>query len=585
MKKSSDPKFLEVFLGVIFFLAFLTMSGRAARGSDEGNSGNNERKSVAEPASTEMQHELAAMKQALLEQQKALSAQQKEIETLRQLLQGQPERSPADRAAASKSGTPVGLPPSSGVRAENAVASMVPVLPAAVVAPPPPSMPAMQKEASPEVAPLSLRIGSAYITPVGFMDFTSIWRSTVSGSGIGTNFGSIPYGNTTQGKLTEFRLSAQNSRIGSRVDAMVKGAKVLAYWESDFLGFVPTNAAVSSNSDTFRLRLYWVDVSKDKWEFMGGQSWSMMTPGRKGISPLPGDLFYTQDIDVNYQAGLTWSRDPQFRFVFHPNSVTAMGISLESPEQYIGGSAGGGVVTLPSAYATPYASQLNNGQTTLTVPNLHSDIVAKIAFDPKLPNGNGFHFEAGGTVRTFRVFNPLNNQHDQITGGGGQVNLNLELFKGFRAVTNNYWSDGGGRWIFGQAPDLIVQADGTLSAVHSGSTVSGFEYTRKNTFLYGYYGGVYIGRNSAIDANGKYVGYGYPGSPGSQNRTIQEGTFGFTQTFWKDAKYGALSFMGQYSYLARNPWAVASGSPKNAKQNMVYFNLRYALPGSAPTMK
>ena len=37
-----------------------------------------------------------------------------------------------------------------------------------------------------------------------------------------------------------------------------------------------------------RLRLFWVDVTKDKWEFLAGQSWSMLTPNRKGISALPG---------------------------------------------------------------------------------------------------------------------------------------------------------------------------------------------------------------------------------------------------------------------------------------------------------
>lgn len=450
------------------------------------------------------------------------------------------------------------------------------------------SKPAVSSSQAPESqeSPLQFRIGTAYITPVGFMDLTSVWRSTAPGSSIGTNFGSIPFGNATQGRLTELRLSAQNSRIGSRIDAKVGGANVLAYWESDFLGFVPTNAPVSSNSDTFRLRLYWVDVKKDKWEILGGQSWSMITPGRKGISPLPGDLFFSQDIDVNYQLGLTWSRDPQFRFVYHPSGTVAMGISLESPEQYIGGSAGGGQIMLPSTLATPYASQLDNGGTTLTVPGLHPDIIAKIAFDPKLPGGRGLHFEIGGTARTFRVWNPLVNQHFTTTGGGGQANLNIELFKGCRLLTNNYWSDGGGRWIFGQAPDLIVRSDGSLSAVHAGSTVSGIEFTKKNTLLYGYYGGAYIARNVTTDAaTGKFVGYGYPGSPNSQNRSIQEGTFGFTQTFWKDAKYGALSLMGQYSYVLRDPWVASAGQPKNAKTNMIFFNLRYALPGSAPTLK
>jgi hypothetical protein len=192
----------------------------------------------------------------------------------------------------------------------------------------------------------------------------------------------------------------------------------------------------------------------------------------------------------------------------------------------------------------------------------------------------------GGLVRTFKVWNPVNSQHYTSNGVGGQANLNFELLKNFRVVTNNYWSAGGGRYIFGQAPDLIVRSDGSLSPMRSGSTITGFEFTHNNTMLYSYYSGVYIERNVTTDAaTGKFVGYGYPGSPGSQNRSIQEATFGFAQTFWKDAKYGALVLMGQYSYLTRNPWVVASGQPKDAKANMVFINLRYALPGSAPAMK
>ena len=160
------------------------------------------------------------------------------------------------------------------------------------------------------------------------------------------------------------------------------------------------------------------------------------------------------------------------------------------------------------------------------------------------------------------------------------------LVKNFRFVTNNYWSDGGGRYIFGQAPDLVVRNDGSASLVKSGSTVTGFEVTHKNFMAYGYYGGTYIARNVIFaPGNGGFLGYGYTGSANSQNRSVHEGTIGFTNTFWKDAKYGALSFMAQYSYFMRNPWYVASGSPKSTHMNEVFLNLRYALPGAAPAMK
>ncbi len=147
-------------------------------------------------------------------------------------------------------------------------------------------------------------------------------------------------------------------------------------------------------------------------------------------------------------------------------------------------------------------------------------------------------------------------------------------------------SDGGGRYIFGQVPDLIVRADDTLSPIKAASTVSGFEFTHRNSLLYAYYGGIYVYRNLARDTNPlNLVGYGVPyGVPSSavQNRNIQEETFGFNQTLWRDGKYGALNLMGQYSYLSRKPWATLD--PSDAHLNMVFLNLRYTLPGSAPTL-
>jgi len=196
-----------------------------------------------------------------------------------------------------------------------------------------------------------------------------------------------------------------------------------------------------------------------------------------------------------------------------------------------------------------------------------------------------FEVEIGGVERNFKLYNPVTSTTYTATGGGGFLDLHVELFKGFRVLTNNFWSDGGGRYIFGQAPDLIAHADGSISLIHASSTVSGFEETYKKTMIYAYYGGIYVGRNVAIDTTGKPVGYGYTGSSSSQNRTIQEATFCFNQTIWKNAKYGALNFMGQYSYLTRNPWYVASGQPANANINILFFNLRYTLPGSAPTLK
>ena len=442
--------------------------------------------------------------------------------------------------------------------------------------------PAVKPPAAQE-GPLSINIGVAHITPVGFMDFTTVFRSTNTGNNIGTNFNAIPYGNTPQGNLTEARLSMQNSRVGFRVDALVHDARVIGYMESDFLGNNPTNTFVSSNSNTMRSRLYWVDVRKGKFEFLGGQSWSMMTPGRTGISPIPGDLFFTQNVDVNYQVGLTWARQAQFRMVYHPRDSIALGLSIENPEQFVGNPLS---ITFPKGLSSTLSPQFDAGGSN-AVPNLHPDVIGKVAIDRKLGD-HAFHFEGVGFMRGFKdtFLRAGNFAHSTKEGGGGAVNMNLEVVKNVRLISNNFFSAGGGRYVFGQAPDLIVKPDGGISLIKTFSTVQGFEATIKsNTLLYAYYGGVVSKKNFVGDTTDPLlanIGYGFQGAPNSQNRAIQEGTVGVTQTFWKDPKYGALQFMAQYSYVVRSPWFVAPGTPINTHTNMIFLNLRYALPGSAP---
>ena len=531
--------------------------------------------------------DLAKLKAQLDQQQKeidqllaALAAQRKMLEQagLATPAQAQVQQStPSDRLMAST--TPVLAPP-----APAAPAPALPPLPQAAAA-----TPAV-------TSPLQLKIGDAYIIPVGFMDMTSVTRSTNPGTGIGTNFGSIPYKGTQAGSLTETRLSPQNSRIGARIDAGFNGYKLIGYWESDFLGQLgaPPNGAlaVSSNPYVFRLRLYWVDVTKDKFEFLAGQSWSLLTPNRRGISPLPGDLFYSQDIDVNYQAGLVWGRIPGFRGAYHFTPKAAFALALENSEPYVGGGNGGSAIVGPAAiYGTPnpvsgavLGGQINNGQSVISAAALHPDIIAKLAFDPS-PK---FHVELAGVEITNKIANPASTppfQTSSKAGGGGAVNLNFEVAKGVRLFTNNFWSAGAGRYIFGQAPDFMIRADGSLSLVRSGSTITGIEATAGKTLLYGYYGGVYIPKNMAYDANGKtLIGYGSIASDG-QNRSIQEITFGTNTTLAKDAKWGALNLMFQYSYVQRNHWVAAPTAFANAHVHMGFVNLRYTLPGAPPPAK
>ena len=569
----------------------LLVGGALLTGAEDPKATNGSSTSSAVvPAAPQSQDDgIARLTAAIAAQQSTIQAQQKQIESLQRGLEQQQQLLQKMMAA---------MPARQGNGDSAVVASLAPIVPARAsvraalptIELPQDARPARQKtdaggnqnpcEASEgNAVPPYLRLGSTCIVPVGFMDLTAVWRDKAAGTSLGTNFSSVPFNNVAAAKNSEFRFTPQNSRIGFRVDGNWKGAHFIGYNEFDFLGQSGgLNLTVTNGAFVPRLRLFWLDVRKGKLEFLAGQSWSLLTPNRKGLSALPSDLFYSQVVDVNYMAGLTWTRQPGVRVLYHPSEKLAMGLSFENPEQYVGGSAGGPVVTPPSALTGLLGTQLDNSTNVLTIPNLHPDIIAKVAWDPS----SRVHLEVAGLLRTFKIWNPTTNRHFTDVGGGGSINGNFEVVKNFRIVTNNYWSDGGGRYLFGQVPDLVLHTDGSISGIHAGGTVDGPEWTIKNTLLYAYYGGIYAGRNTAIDTNGSQIGYGFKGSSNGHNRAIQEITFGFNQTLWKNPRYGAFNVMGQYEYLFRNPWYVAPGSPKAAHDNTIYVNLRYSLPGSMP---
>lgn len=536
-------------------------------------------------------NELKALREALAEQQKQIARQQQEIERLKQQ-----QAAKYDMSADAPNGTP---------RIMDAVLHTT--APSGVASPAPNRLGQGDEK---KESPLSFKIGGADFTPGGFMDFTTIFRSTNTGNPGGTNFFAIPFNNDLAGHLTETRFSAQNSRLSLKATSKFGENNVTGYAEMDFLGNDAANVFVTSNSHTFRQRLYWLDLKRGKWEFLAGQSWSWLTPNRVGLSPAPADIFYSQNEDFNYQVGLTWTRAPQFRVAYHPNDNWALGVALENPQQFTGQGA---EVTFPNGGANNFNAQLSvqfDAANNSGTPNLHPDIIPKIAYDNVL-GGKHFHAEAAGLLTTIKITNLASGvfvKHSK-TGGGVSAAVNLELVKNFRIVANGFLSDGGGRYIFGMGPDVVVRAvtapggvtctstgsglslvvtgncDLKPSLVHSGSGIFGFEgQVTPKTMFYGYYGGAYFQRNFFPDITGgtaqPLIGFGGPGVGNArvQNRAIQEGTLGWIQTFWKNPQYGALQFITQASYLTRSPWFVAAGAPKNAHLGMGWVDLRYVLP-------
>lgn len=430
--------------------------------------------------------------------------------------------------------------------------------------------------------PLALQIGDSQFLIGGFMDLTSITRSTATGNGIGTNFSNFPFSTTATGTpnpqahLSETRFSAQNSRLSLQATSKVGDANLKGYVEADFLGNTAQNLNVTSNSDTLRLRLYWAQYTQGKFEFLAGQSWSLLVPGRNGISPMPGDLFYTQNVDTNYQMGLIWQRVPGVRFALHPNNTVALAVAAENPEQYVGGA-----VVLPKAFP---AFEVDTGSgssavgTASPTPNLYPDITGKIAFDPHTGSSHQ-HVDAAVMLSGFKTYNPSTNESFTKNGVSGSLNAILEATKNVHFIATNFFSNGGGRQIANTGtPDFIVNADFSLSLVQAFAGIYGAEVAAKKSLIYGYYSIDRINQRTALDADGTtQIGYGITGSQAA-NRTIQESTLGLTQTIFRDPNIGGLQLMFQASYLTRTPFSVPVGTPASAHLKMLYVNVRYLLP-------
>ena len=556
--------------------------------------------------------EVNALKEQIAAQQKQIEQLVTTMEEMKQRLDqatkptpaaGQPQTPNLGEVASTTPVVPV-------AKTATADAIAVPVASPAAS----PAAPANGQAETPPTSPLEFHLGNALFRVGGFIDATAFFRTTNLGSGIGTSFGGLPYSNSVAGRLTETRFSAQNSRITLMFQTPVGSANVKAYVESDFLGFQPSNAFQTSNSDSLRLRLYWAQVTTGKFEFLAGQTWSFLVPNRQALSPMPGDLFYTLNMDTNYQVGLPWTRALEFRFIYHASKEWAMGVALENPQQYIGNA-----VTLPLSPAGPavagsvatsvYTNQVDNGANALPAtsggtgtPNLFPDVIAKIAYDPVV-NGKHMHVEAAGVMSQFKLFTPATSVTPAFTqtatGGGGSLNFNLELFKNFHLILNDTFGDGTGRYIFGLGPSLIVKPDGSPGLVHAYSGLGGIEWQPNSKFqFYAYYGGAYFNRNYGIQcfvqpvvppavlpacnatpsSKPFYVGFGFPGSSGAANKSIQEPTIGYIQTLWRNPHWGALQMITQYSYVTRAPWFVAVNQPKNAHLSMVYADVRYVLP-------
>jgi hypothetical protein len=440
--------------------------------------------------------------------------------------------------------------------------------------------------------PATIKLGDAVLTPGGFVDFENVFRTTNTQSNIATDFAGIPFSNTALGNVSEIRTTAQFSRLNFKIEDTFRGTAFLGYVEGDFSGNSAPGVYQSVNGLSNRLRLYFGYARHGKWQVLGGQTWSWLTPNRTGIGPIPSDLAITYNEDQNLGVGVPYTRAAEFRVAYHPNEHWAIGVGIENSNQFIGS-----YVALPAQYSA-IGSQFDNNANA-GAANLLPDVISKTAYDTNLA-ARHFHAElAGFLTGAHASVMPSGSTFFKMHaafGGGGQFATNYEVLPNKLVfLANAFWSDGGAHYLVGTGPELVVRpnpagTDVNLSMLHAGAGSAGFEWraSEKEAFAV-YYGADYYGRNFFPDTTntknpGTIIGYGGPGSPNTNNRAIQQVTLDWLLTFWKSQRFGALQYYTQYSYLTRSPWYVPEGEPKNAHLSMVYAGIRYVLPSTSGTL-
>lgn len=420
-----------------------------------------------------------------------------------------------------------------------------------------------------EAGPAKIRIG-------GYVGLHGIYRSTNSGGGVGTSFGSIPYADTVQGNVSETRLSAQASRLSLRVDADfpqdARFHRLSGYFEMDFAGSTPGNIAVTTSGAGLRLRLAFAEVQYGKTFFLAaGQAFSLMTAPKDQLSMWPSDVELTQAVDLNYVAGMVWNRSPQVRLTWRPSKRFNWAASVENPEQQLGS----GVVTLPQCCGDDIAAQYNTGGNELRAPNLMPDFSTRVTYSP----GRAIHVDAGGMLRVFRHTVAPYDSDFKATGGGGNLNVRVDATPSTRIFGQFAAGSGLGRYIGGLVPDVAFNSDGSISPIATTSWVAAVEQRlTSRASVAGYYSGVRAENNYVTDRDGKFIGFGFPGSSNSNNRLIREFTVTGAYQIVKTADRGSAQFNTQLAWLTREPWSTPASGLSSAQSFMFLAQVRYNLP-------
>ena len=436
-------------------------------------------------------------------------------------------------------------------------------------------------------------VGGVRVTLGGFIEAAGILRSRNEVADISSSFNSgIPFPQSANYHQDEFRGTARQSRISLLVEGNPNDHTILsAYYESDFNSAGVTSNSTESNSYTLRTRVLNAEYNRKDLDLfvLAGQTWSLLTQTRLGMTPRTEDLPAT--IDAQYAVGFVWTRNVGVRVVKgFDHDKFDIGLSVESPEDTYAQPA----TSLPGATLNTTNAGLASGGGTLNSSATYStefapDIIAKATADP----GYG-HYEVFGVARFLhdRVESVGSGTSKTKLAGGGGAGMSLPLVPkliDFRAST--LIGDGIGRYGAAQLNDATIARDGGPQPLPEAIALAGLTlHATKMVDLYGLVGTeTILHRESYSVTSGKTVtnfGYGNPNyvntgcnielSPlvcTANTRSVIQGVGGF---WWKLLKgdYGTMQTGLEYSYTRKFTFRGVGGSP-TTDDNMIFASLRY----------
>ena len=440
--------------------------------------------------------------------------------------------------------------------------------------------------------PTTLRYKGVNLTPIGFFAIEGIFRSGNETADMGSSFNGIPFNHTTNGQLTEFRMSGRQSRIGMLAEGKTSDINYTGYWEADFLSAGISSNSNESDSYTLRQRQIWGQAAfKDGLTLAGGQTWSLITTNKTGVSPRGEDVPLT--IDAQYAVGFNWARQATFRLSQKVAEHAWVAVAAETPEMtFSARNAPAGFVI-----GQPGGSQLNPNANYST--DLAPDVIAKLAFEP------GFgHWELKAIGRGFRerYVTPAGGSHNSSTFTGG-VGLGafLSFAKSADLTLSGLYGRGIGRYGTSQLPDATVGADSTIlpiRQVHAMAELDVHASPKLDIYLIG--GTEYAYRTASVSAAGRGVGYGSPllsnsgcdtetaatgpfapggpaaGTYNADTRSLVQGNLGLWYRVYRGTA-GTFQWGLQYSHTVKHTWDGLGDHPQ-ASDNMGFASVRYYLP-------